>query len=77
MHVVEVWNPHPSCQTDADQTGFLVRLNAQFSYSGGSVGTWTVVDSWGALAGMSGGGKLVGIPIIGGIADNYFGTVTI
>ena len=60
------------------ETGFLVRLNAQFSYTGGSTGTWTIVDSWGDLAGMSGGGKLVGIPIEGedAITDNYFGKVT-
>jgi hypothetical protein len=59
-------------------TGFLVRLNALFSYSGGSVGTWTIVDAWGDLAGMTGGGKLVGVPIEGvnGISDNYSGTVT-
>jgi hypothetical protein len=41
-------------------TGFLVRLNAMFSYSGGSVGTWSIVDSWGAVAGLQGSGKLVG-----------------
>jgi hypothetical protein len=60
------------------ETGFLVRLNARFSYSGGSVGSWTIVHAWGDLAGMTGSGKLVGIPIEGenGIADNYFGTVT-
>jgi len=60
------------------ETGFLVRLNAQFSYSGGSVGSWTIVDSWGDLAGMNGSGKLVGVPITGenAITDNYYGTVT-
>ena len=63
----------------SEETGFLVRLNAQFSYSGGSTGTWTVVDAWGDLAGMTGGGKLVGIPIEGenGITDDYVGTVTL
>lgn len=61
------------------ETGFLVRLNALFSYSGGSVGSWTIVDAWGDLAGMTGSGKLVGVPIEGenGITDNYVGTVTL
>ena len=61
-------------------TGFLVRLNALFTYTGDpSVGTWTIVDAWGALAGMTGSGKLTGIPIDGenGIIDNYIGTVTL
>ena len=59
-------------------TGFLVRLNAQFFYDGsGSVGTWTVVDAWGSLAGMSGAGKLIGEAVDDGIIDNYFGTVTL
>jgi hypothetical protein len=64
----------------SEESGFLVRLNAKFSYSGaGSVGTWTIVDSWGDLAGMTGSGKLIGVPIEGenGITDNYFGTVTL
>jgi hypothetical protein len=63
----------------SEETGFVVRLNAQFSYSGGSTGTWTVVDAWGDLAGMTGGGKLVGIPIEGenGITDYYVGTVAL
>jgi len=63
-----------------DDTGFLVRLNARFSYTGeGSVGTWTIVDSWGDLAGMTGSGKLTGVPIEGenAITDNYVGTVTL
>ena len=67
------------CYGDGE-TGFLVRLNAQFSYGGaGSTGSWTIVDAWGDLAGMSGGGKLVGVPMDGvdGITDYYFGRVTI
>jgi len=63
-----------------DDTGFLVRLNARFSYTGaGSVGSWTIVDSWGDLAGMTGSGKLTGVPIEGenAISDNYVGTVTL
>jgi hypothetical protein len=61
-------------------TGFLVRLNARFTYTGeGSVGTWAIVDSWGDLAGMTGSGSLTGVPIEGqnGITDNYIGTVTL
>jgi hypothetical protein len=60
------------------ETGFAVRLNAQFSYSGGATGTWTIVDAWGDLAGMSGGGKLLGVPMVGvdGITDYYVGRVT-
>ena len=64
----------------SEETGFLVRLNARFSYSGtGSVGTWTIVDSWGDLAGMTGSGKLIGVPMEGenGITDYYVGTVTL
>ena len=60
------------------ETGFLVRVNAMFSYSGeGSVGTWTIVDSWGELDGMTGSGKLTGESIEGGIIDSYVGTITL
>ena len=64
----------------SEETGFLVRLNARFSYSGAdSVGTWTIVDAWGDLAGMTGSGKLIGVPMEGenGITDYYVGTVTL
>jgi hypothetical protein len=58
------------------ETGFVVRLNAMFSYSGGSVGTWSIVDSWGAVAGLQGSGKLVGISTSEtSILDIYDGTV--
>lgn len=60
-----------------DGTGFVVRLNAQFG-PGGSVGTWTVVDSWGSVAGLSGAGKLVGVPLPSGepgVLDIYDGAV--
>jgi hypothetical protein len=57
-------------------TGFVVRLNARFG-SGGSVGTWIVIDAWGSLAGMSGAGSLSGEPIENGIIDTYTGTVTL
>lgn len=60
-----------------DDTGFVVRLNAQFG-PGGSVGSWTIVDSWGSVAGLSGSGKLVGVPLPSGepgILDIYDGAV--
>ena len=57
-------------------TGFVVRLNAMFSYSGGSVGAWSIVDAWGAVAGLHGSGKLVGTSIDeNSILDVYDGTV--
>lgn len=56
-------------------TGFVLRLNARFGPDG-SVGTWSVVDAWGAAAGMSGAGSLTGSPIGGGILDSYSGTLT-
>ncbi len=58
-------------------TGFVLRLNARFGPDG-SVGSWSVVDAWGSVAGMSGAGKLIGTPIPGGgITDDYVGTVTL
>lgn len=56
--------------------GFVLRLNARFD-AGGSVGTWSVVDALGFLAGMAGSGKLVGVPFPDGtgITDIYEGTV--
>jgi hypothetical protein len=57
-------------------TGFVVRLNALFSYSGGSIGTWSIVDSWGTVAGLQGSGKLVGTPTSEvSILDVYDGTI--
>jgi hypothetical protein len=59
-----------------EDNGFVLRLNARFG-EGGSVGTWSVVDAWGSLAGMTGAGTLVGDPIsTGGILDQYTGTLT-
>ena len=57
-------------------TGFVVRLNAIFSYSGGSVGSWAIVDSWGGIAGLQGSGKLVGTSTgVDSILDVYDGTI--
>lgn len=57
-------------------TGFMVRLNAMFSYTGGSVGTWSIVDSWGVVAGLQGSGKLVGTSTgESSILDVYDGTI--
>jgi hypothetical protein len=58
------------------ESGFVVRLNATFSYSGGSIGSWSIVHSWGAVAGLQGSGKLVGTPTgDDSILDVYDGTV--
>lgn len=58
-----------------DGTGFLVRLNASFDYSGGSVGSWAIVNAWGAVAGLQGSGKLVGTSTgESSILDVYDGT---
>ena len=62
------------CANEAN--GFVLRLNARFG-EGGSVGTWSVVDAWGSVAGMTGAGTLIGDPIsTGGILDQYTGIVT-
>ena len=65
------------CGSDS---GFVLRLNARFG-GGGSVGTWSVVASWGDVAGMRGAGKLTGEPIEGGpvpgIIDTYVGIVVL
>jgi hypothetical protein len=63
-------------------SGFVVRLTANFS--DGSYGSWSIVDSYGALAGMSGAGKITGTgfggdtpdPADDGIDDHYTGWVT-
>jgi hypothetical protein len=61
---------------DGSDSGFVLRLNALFG-PGGSTGTWSVVDAWGAPEGIRGAGKLVGDPIEGGgILDQYFGAIT-
>jgi hypothetical protein len=57
-------------------TGFVVRLRASFANEGSS-GTWSIVEGYGDLAGLSGSGKLVGEPVEGGIIDHYNGWVTV
>jgi hypothetical protein len=61
---------------DSGVNGFVVRLNARFDESG-SVGTWAVLDSWGALAAMTGAGKQTGDPIENGIIDRYVGSMVL
>ena len=64
-------------------TGFVVRLTANFGDDGSS-GSWSIIDAYGALAGMRGAGKLTGTPFGGdtedpsddGIDDHYTGWVT-
>jgi len=62
--------------TCADEvSGFSVRLNARFG-ADGSTGTWTLVDAWGALAGLKGSGSLAGFPTSDtSIDDIYTGTL--
>ena len=55
------------------ESGFVVRLSARFS-DAGSVGTWTVVDSFGSLDGLNASGRLVGVPTSTGLDDIYTGT---
>ena len=65
-----------------DRTGFVVRLTANFG--DGSHGSWSIVDSYGALAGLRGSGKIVGTPFgfdtedpsDDGIDDHYTGSIT-
>lgn len=55
---------------------FTVNLSARFG-EGGSVGTWSVIESTGVLGDVHGAGTLVGTPLPGGIQDTYTGTVTV
>lgn len=65
-----------------DGTGFVVRLTANFSDL--SVGTWSIVDSYGELEGLRGSGTVVGTafgfetedPSDDGIDDHYTGSIT-
>jgi hypothetical protein len=61
---------------DSGAATFTVKLSARFD-EGGSVGTWSVIGSTGALGDVHGAGTLVGTPLPGGIRDTYSGTVTV
>ena len=68
----------------ADGSGFVVRLTANIGVGPGSLGSWSIVDSYGALEGMRGSGKLVGTLFDSdgddepdGIDDHYIGVVTL
>ena len=67
-----------------DGSGFVVRLTANIGVGPGSLGSWSIVDSYGALEGMRGSGKLVGTFFDSdgddepdGIDDHYTGMVTL
>lgn len=55
------------------ESGFVVQLSARFGEAG-SVGTWTVVDSWGSVEGLNASGRLTGVPTSTGLDDIYTGT---
>ena len=63
-------------------TGFVVRLNAIFA--DGSFGSWSIIDSYGAMEGLQGAGKVTGTRFGGdtedpnddGIDDHYTGWIT-
>jgi hypothetical protein len=59
---------------DGSDSGLVVRLNARFG-NPGSVGTWSIIASWGVLAGVHGSGRLTGDPIENGIFDHYTGWI--
>ena len=69
-------------ECDSD-TGFVVRLTARFG-DGGSLGSWSIVDAYGDLAGLRGAGTIVGTgfggetedPSDDGIDDHYTGWIT-
>lgn len=64
---------HFTC--DGGESGFDIRLTARFA-GGGSSGTWTLADAWGAYTGVKGSGSLVGIPTSEtSIDDIYIGVV--
>lgn len=77
-HGVFIWTRDFQC---GGGTGFVVRLTANFS--DGSLGSWSIVDAYGALDGMRGSGKIVGTSFGGdtedpsddGIDDHYTGWI--
>lgn len=67
-----------------DGSGFVVRLTANVGVGPGSLGSWSIVDSYGVLEGMRGSGKIVGALFDtdgdgepDGIDDHYTGMVTL
>ena len=65
-----------------DGSGFVVRLTAHIGVGPGSFGAWSIVDSYGGLAGMQGSGKVAGTFFdsdgddeLDGIDDHYSGMV--
>ena len=59
-----------------DGGGLVIRLTASFTEAGSS-GSWSIMDSYGPLAGISGSGQLIGVPTKkGGIVDYYVGSIT-
>jgi hypothetical protein len=68
----------------SDGSGFVVRLTANVGVGPGTLGSWSIVDSYGALEGMRGSGKLTGTLFDtdgdgepDGIDDHYTGVVTL
>ena len=55
--------------------GFTLHLTAHFPVGPGSIGRWSVVDSWGSVDGMRANGSLVGEGNDEGINDIYDGTI--
>ena len=55
--------------------GFTVQLTAHFPLGPGSLGTWSVVSSWGSVDGLRANGSLVGVGSDEGILDVYDGTI--
>jgi hypothetical protein len=61
-----------------DGSGTLtIRVDASFvNGTAGTIGGWNVVGGTGDWAGVSGGGKIVGLAFDGGIDDHYTGKLT-
>ena len=60
---------------DVEVGGFSVRLTAHFPVGPGSIGWWSVVDSWGTVDGLRANGTLVGFGNDDGLLDVYDGTI--
>jgi hypothetical protein len=53
------------------ESGFTMGLTARFGGEG-STGTWRIRDAWGVLAGATGSGSLVGIPMSDTSIDDWY-----